>query len=182
MILSGSAVQVKGFGWALCSATKRLMAAWRSTTDRKTPRFSRRLVSLAKKPSTALSHEARGRREVEGEARVPVEPLAHLGMLVGGVVVEDHVDDLSGGNLRLNGVEEADELLVPMALHVAADDLAVENVEGGEQRRCAMPFVVVGHRAGAALLHRQPGWVRSSAWIWLFSSTERTMAWAGGST
>ena len=34
------------------------MAAWRSTTDRKTPRFKRRLDSLAKKPSTALSQEA----------------------------------------------------------------------------------------------------------------------------
>ena len=33
------------------------MVAWRSTTHRKTPRFSRRLASLAKNPSTALSHE-----------------------------------------------------------------------------------------------------------------------------
>src|SRR5215212_2521409 len=40
------------------------MAAWRSTTDRKTPRFKRRLVSVAKKVSTALSqeHEVGGRR------------------------------------------------------------------------------------------------------------------------
>src|SRR3954451_7030875 len=38
--------------------------AWRSTTDRKTPRFKRRLVSVAKKVSTALSqeHEVGGRR------------------------------------------------------------------------------------------------------------------------
>src|SRR4051794_20333646 len=28
----------------------------------------------------------------------------------------------------------------------------------------------------------RPGWVRSSAWICDFSSTERTMAWAGGSS
>jgi hypothetical protein len=28
----------------------------------------------------------------------------------------------------------------------------------------------------------KPGWVRSSAWIWLFSSIESTTAWAGGST
>ena len=55
--LSGSAVQVKGLGSRLVSATKRLMVAWRSTTHRKTPRFSRRFASLAKKPSTALSHE-----------------------------------------------------------------------------------------------------------------------------
>ena len=33
------------------------MVTCRSTTDRKTPRFSRCLESLAKKPSTALSHE-----------------------------------------------------------------------------------------------------------------------------
>src|SRR5271169_236349 len=58
IILLGSAVQVKGFGLALCSMTKRLIAACKSTTDRKTPRFNRRFVSLAKKPSTALSQDA----------------------------------------------------------------------------------------------------------------------------
>jgi hypothetical protein len=57
MILSGSAVQVTGLGSWFISATKRLMVAWRSTTHRKTSRFSRRLASLAKNPSTALSHE-----------------------------------------------------------------------------------------------------------------------------
>src|SRR3546814_5874774 len=57
MILSGSAVQMKGFGSMFCSATKRLMAAWRSTSEWNVPRFRRRLVSLAKKPSMALSHE-----------------------------------------------------------------------------------------------------------------------------
>jgi hypothetical protein len=35
-----------------------LMAACRSTTDWKTPRLRRRLVRVAKKPSTALSQEA----------------------------------------------------------------------------------------------------------------------------
>src|ERR1035437_8250813 len=58
MILAGSAVQVKGFGLALCSTTKRLIAACKSTTDRKMARFNRRFVSLAKKPSTALSQDA----------------------------------------------------------------------------------------------------------------------------
>jgi hypothetical protein len=32
-------------------------------------------------------------------------------MLVGGIVVEDHMHDLSGRHLRLDGVEEADELV-----------------------------------------------------------------------
>ena len=57
--------------------------------ERKTPRLRRRRVSLAKKPSTALSQEAEVGREVEDEARMAGEPRHHLGMLVGGVVVED---------------------------------------------------------------------------------------------
>ena len=48
---------------------------------------------------------------MEDEAPVPVEPGADLGMLVGGVVVEDHVHDFFGRHLCLNGVQEADELL-----------------------------------------------------------------------
>src|SRR5947208_15788062 len=57
MIFSGSAVQTKGFGSSLVSRRKRLIAAWRSTIEQNTPRLRRRLVSLAKKPSTALSQE-----------------------------------------------------------------------------------------------------------------------------
>lgn len=48
---------MKVFGSALVSARKRLMAAWRSTIDRKTPSLRRRLVSFAKKLSTASSQE-----------------------------------------------------------------------------------------------------------------------------
>ena len=76
---------------------------------------------------------------------------------MGGVVVEDHVHDFFGRHLRLNGVQEADELLVTMALHTSANDLAFEDIESSEQRRCAMALVVVGHRAGSAFLHRQAG-------------------------
>ena len=58
MMASGSAVQVKGSGLSLVSARNRLIAAWRSTMPLKTPRLSRSRVSLANRPSTALSHEA----------------------------------------------------------------------------------------------------------------------------
>ena len=183
MILSGSAVHVNGLGSWFVSATKRLMVAWRSTTHRKTPRFSRRLVSLAKKPSTALSHEHEVGVKWKVKRGCRCEPLTHLWMLVGSVVVEDHVHDFSGRHLRLNGVQEADELLMTMALHASADDLAFEDIESSEQRRCAMALVVVGHRAGAAFLHRQAGLGAVERLdLRLFSSTERTMAWAGGST
>src|SRR5512132_2999318 len=124
----------------------------------------------------------RGRREVEGPARVASEPGPDLGMLVAAVVVEHDMDQLAGRDGALEAVEEAQELLVAVALHALPDHPAVEHVQGGEQGRGVVADVVVGHRAGSSLLHRQAGLVRSSAWIWLFSSTERTTAWAGGST
>ena len=76
-------------------------------------------------------------------------------MLVGGVVVDDDVDDLAGGDLGFDGIEEADELLMPMALHAAADDRAFEHVEGGEEGGGAVADIVMGHGAAASLLHRQ---------------------------
>src|ERR1700751_1011243 len=54
----GRVVQTKGLGSALASEMKRSMAISSSVTDRNTPRLRRLLVSLAKKPSMALSQEA----------------------------------------------------------------------------------------------------------------------------
>ena len=67
------------------------------------------------------------------------------------------MDCLSGRNRALDGVEKADELLMPVALHVAPDDRSVEHVHRGEQGRRPVPLVVVGHRPGAPLLQRQAG-------------------------
>jgi len=123
-----------------------------------------------------------GRRcEVKGKALMAVEPGAHLGMLVGGIVVEDDVDRLVGWHLGIDGVEKTDELLVPVTLHVPADDGAVEHVEGGKQRRRVMPLVVMGHGAKPALLQGQAGLGAVERLDRLFSSTDSTMAWAGGS-
>ena len=97
------------------------------------------------------------RREVECPSRIAFEPSADIGMLVGGVVVDDGVDRLPRRNLSFDDIEEADELLMAMALHVAADHRAVEDVHRGEQRRRSVPLVVVCHRSGAALLQRQSG-------------------------
>ena len=76
-------------------------------------------------------------------------------MLVGGVVVEDDVDHLAGRHLGLDRVQEAHELLMAVALHVAADDGPVEDVERSKQGRGAMALVVVRHGAEPALLQRQ---------------------------
>src|SRR5712664_2513926 len=88
---------------------------------------------------------------------MPSEPRPHLGMFVGRVIVEDDMNDLSGRNLGFDGIKEADEFLMPVALHAAADHLAFEHVESGEECGGTMPFVIVGHGAGTAFLHGKAG-------------------------
>ena len=74
---------------------------------------------------------ARGWGKVKGPAGMPGKPGADFFVLMSGVVVENGVDDFACGDLSLDGVQEADELLMAVALHVAADDGAVEHIEGG---------------------------------------------------
>ena len=83
------------------------------------------------------------------------EPLHDVGMLVGGIVVDDDMDRLFLGHSGLDDVQKPDELLMAMALHALADHLALKNIERRKQGRRAMPPVIVGHGAGAPLLHRQ---------------------------
>src|SRR5260370_3998700 len=91
---------------------------------------------------------------MEDKARVPVEPGTHPGVLVGGVIVEDDVDDLAGGDVGFDGIEKANELLMAMTLHAAADDFAFQDVERREPGSGAVPLVVVGHGRAAAPLYR----------------------------
>src|SRR6266700_5184395 len=123
----GRAVHTKGLGSALVSATKWLMASSRSATDRNTPRLRRRFVSLAKKPSTALSHDGEVGVKWKVQRGCCASPFAHFRVFVSGVVVNDRIDHLSLGKMRVDVIEETDELLMPVAFHVAADDGAVEN-------------------------------------------------------
>ena len=74
-------------------------------------------------------------------------------MLVSRVIVEDGVDGLARGDLALNCVEQANELLMSMGLHVAADHGSIEDVHGRKQGGRAAPLVVMGHRSGAAANH-----------------------------
>ena len=83
------------------------MAAWRSTIEQKAPRLRRRLVNLAKEAFDRIEPGGRGRGVMEDKAGVPVEPGANPGVLVRGVVVEDDVDDLTGGNVGFDRIEKA---------------------------------------------------------------------------
>ena len=95
------------------------------------------------------------RGEVENKPLVAIEPSPDLWMFMGGVVVENDMDDLVFGDLSIDHVQETDELLVPVALHIASDHGPVEDVQGGEQRCCSIAFVVMGHGAETPFLHRQ---------------------------
>ena len=95
------------------------------------------------------------RRKVEGPPRVRRQPFAHLGVFMGGVVIDDGVDMLAGRHGRLDRVEEADIFLVAMLFHATANDFSIQHVERGEQRGGAMALVIMRHRAAAALLQRQ---------------------------
>ncbi|RYF24392.1 MAG: hypothetical protein EOO77_00100 [Oxalobacteraceae bacterium] len=92
------------------------------------------------------------------------EPDFDLGVLVGAVIVHDSVDVLPGGNLTFDGVEEeANELLMAVLLHAAADYRAIEDVGGGKQGRGPMSLVAVVRGATLPGLSGRPGWVGSSA-------------------
>lgn len=58
---------------------------------------------------------------MEGEALMPVEPGAHFRVFVSTVVVENDVDGLAGRHFGVDGIEEANERLVAVPLHVAAE-------------------------------------------------------------
>ena len=83
------------------------------------------------------------------------EPGQHIGVLVSRVVVEDGVDHLAGRHGPLDGRDEADELLMPMARDAASDDLTLQHAQGGEQGRGTVAFVVVGHGRALAALQRK---------------------------
>ena len=111
-------------------------------------------MSLAKNPSTALSQEA----------EVGVKWKVQRGCRASHAAPWDVCGSRSYRRLRgslfprdlgLDRVEEADELLVTVALHAPADHLAFQHVEGGEQRSGAVTLIVMGHGAGAALLYRK---------------------------
>ena len=56
--------------------------------------------------------------------------------------------------------EKSDELLMSVAFHATADHPALEDIEGGEQRRRAVSFVVMSHGPRASRLYRQ-SWLSS---------------------
>ena len=106
---------------------------------------------------------------------MPCQPGLDLSAPVGGAVVNDRMDQSARRHLAFDGIEEADELRVPVSLHAATDHVLFSMFNAAKN-------VVVhgvcsrGHGAAAAGFSGSPGWVRSSAWTGS-SLIESTTAW-----
>ena len=98
----GSAVQTKGLGSALVSATKRLMASLQVDDGLEDAALETLACELGEEAFNGVEPGRRGRGEVEGPARVAGQPSAHLRVFVGGIVVDDGMDHFSRRNLRLD--------------------------------------------------------------------------------
>ena len=82
-------------------------------------------------PEEPLDHvEPRraGRREMNMEALMPLQPRRDLRVFVGRMVVADDVDLLASWSGSVDQVEEFDPLLMPVLLHARANDLPVGDI------------------------------------------------------
>ncbi len=94
----------------------------------------------------------------------PLQPVTGYILQSGnGVVVENQMQCFVLGGFPVNLIQEGKPFVVTVTTITAGNDRAVERVQGGEQGRCAMTFVVLGQRRRTAPLKGNPGWVRSSA-------------------
>jgi hypothetical protein len=98
-----------------------------------------------------------GRRVVDLEALPLGEPGADLGMLVGGVVVDNEMDVEPSRHGRVDAFEERQEFLMAVARLALGQHLSVGDIEGGKQRGRAVPLVVVGDAVDVAKPDRQDG-------------------------
>ena len=103
---------------------------------------------------------------MEEEAWAAIEPVPDGSRVMSGQVVQHDVDDLPRCHLLVERVREKGELLLALAVFAAADDRAVQHVQGGEQRgspvalgafRAERPVVVVAYRPDLAPFERQAG-------------------------
>src|ERR1700730_8232316 len=76
-------------------------------------------------------------------------------MFVGGVIVDDGVNELAAWHGAVHRVEKSDELLMPMLVHATPDHDSVEDVQGGKERGRAVAFVTMGHGSALGRLQRQ---------------------------
>ena len=132
MILLGSLVQVKGFGFALVWSRKRWMASLQFLERAKHAALKALFGELGKEALNGVEPGGRCRSEVEHEPGMVFDPFKNFGMLMSGIVIDDHMNRFHLGHPGIDDIEEADELLMAMTLHALAEDLALKDIERRE--------------------------------------------------
>lgn len=122
--------------------------------DRSKDAAANSLVGQVPKPSFHQVEPGTARRnEMDVESWVSGEPPPNLGIFVRGVVVDDQMQIETRVGTGVDGSKELDPLLMPF--HALADDDSLRDVEGREESRGAVAFVVVGHRSQTTGIDRQ---------------------------
>jgi hypothetical protein len=96
---------------------------------------------LAEPAFDQVQPRARGRDEVHVEAWMFREPLADAGMLVPAVVVDDQVQVQLRRRPGVDELEELEPFLMTVPRLAVADDAAAGDLQGREERGCAVAFV-----------------------------------------
>jgi len=112
---------------------------------------------VPKPPFHHIEPRTCGGDEVQLEARMPIHPVLHPRMFMGPIVVHNEMQIEMGRGLGVNLLEEPDELLMSMPRQTIADDVPIKQVQRRKQGRRAVASIIMRHRAGTALLHRQAG-------------------------
>ena len=107
------------------------------------------------------------------------EPIHELGF-VGGEIVDDEVDFLAGGLCGYDLFEKVDKLLAGVAAGSASDDVAAAGLESGIEGEGAVTEILEPMALSPSRRSGSTGSSRSRAWMAVFSSTQKTAAWAGG--
>jgi hypothetical protein len=80
------------------------------------------LSDVGEEPFDLVEPGGVGRREVNVPTRTACEPSSDLGMLVGGVVVDDEMDVELGWHVGLDVTQEGEELLMAMVGFALGDE------------------------------------------------------------
>ena len=155
---SGVLVQMKGCLRWFHPVMKVRILAIRSATEGNTPRRMACRSMIENQTSTRFSQDPEVGVKWTWKRGFRGQPLVHLGVFVGGVVVHDQVDlgAVAGVGVGPGQVfQEAQELLVAVPVLADPGDLAGGDLERGEQGGGAVADVVVGALLGMAGLHRQ---------------------------
>jgi len=123
-----------------------------------------RLLGNQAEPAFHLIEPGRvGRREMDVEAGPLCQPEAHLGMLVGGIVVDDQMGVKVFRHGLVNALDKPEKLLMPVPRPALGEDGSGGDIQRGKQGGGAMVHIAVRDPFHITRPMGNTGWLRLSA-------------------